>query len=182
PFIIAANHSSHLDSGAVLLAVGKHAPKLRIVGARDYFFNTRLRSWLFHTCLGVIPFDRQAHFAEGLRLAREVLMRGHPLLIFPEGTRSPTGEMQPFKPGLGLLAFETNVPVIPTLIEGTYEAMSRERRFPVRHPICICFGKPISMDAYREALHRDNIPRHELYRRIANDVQKAVEALKKMRA
>lgn len=177
-FIIAANHCSHLDTCAVLLACGKHASMLRILGAKDYFFNSRIRGWLFHTFLGVIPFDRHVRFTEGLQLAIDALKSGYPLLVFPEGTRSPTGEMQQFKPGVGLLAIEVGVPVVPAFIHGTFQALSRHKRIPTRHKITVHIGAPIAPEPYKRLVEDGKLSRHEAYRKLACDVQAAVVELK----
>jgi len=66
------------------------------------------------------------------------------LLIFPEGTRSLDGNLQPFKPGvLSLLIYAPNVPIIPTYIDGTYHALPKGKNMPKKHPIRIVFGEPL---------------------------------------
>jgi long-chain acyl-CoA synthetase len=174
-FIVAANHSSHLDTGAVVTAFGPRGRELSIMGARDYFFNNRLRGWFFHTFLHVVPFDRTENMIKGLRLAQSVLRAGRPVLIFPEGTRSSDGGLHPFKPGIGLLGVELGVPIVPCRLEGTHAALPKGRWFPRRSPIRVTFAPPVTMDAYR-AQHA-HFERRELYRRVAEDVRAAVERL-----
>jgi len=175
-FIVAANHCSHLDTGAVVTAFGGRGHELFIMGARDYFFNRRLKGWFFHTFLKVIPFDRTEKVIEGLRLARAVLVSGHPVLIYPEGKRSVGGELQPFKPGIGLLGVELGVPIVPCLIEGTFLAMPKGKAIPRRSKIRVTFAPPIAMEPYR-AQHNDG-DRVGLYRRIADDVRQVVTSLR----
>ncbi len=179
PFIIAANHSSHLDLGAILSAFkaarGAHAAKkLHIVGARDYFFDNQLKSWFFSSFLNVIPLEREETSLAGLRMVRSILSTGEPVLIFPEGTRSRTGSIQGFKAGVGLIALELDVPIIPAYISGTYESMPVGRLIPRRRQVEVYFGRPILMDAYRG---NGESRAGEVYRRIAGDVRKAVEEL-----
>ncbi|MFA4016113.1 MAG: hypothetical protein RUDDFDWM_001215 [Candidatus Fervidibacterota bacterium] len=178
PFIIAANHCSHLDTCAVMLSLGKHASKLRILGAKDYFFNSKLRGWFFNTFLGVIPFDRHVRIAEGLQLAIEVIKGGYPLLVFPEGTRSPNGELQPFKPGVGLLGVETGVPIVPVYIDGTFEALPRDRRIPKPQKISVHIGSQIDTRQYKYMVECGLMQRHEAYKRVTARVQEAVRRLK----
>jgi 1-acyl-sn-glycerol-3-phosphate acyltransferase len=146
-----------------------------VLGARDYFFNTPLRSWFFHTFLRVVPFDRTANPLEGLRIAAAILQAGYPLLIFPEGTRSVTGKLQPFKPGLGLLAIETGVPVLPTLIEGTFEALPKGRLLPKRTKVRVTFGEPVKVEMLvTDQKILTEIPpseRRELYQRLTDEVR-----------
>ncbi len=175
-FIVAANHCSHLDTGAVVTAFGRRGHELFIMGARDYFFNRRLKGWFFHTFLKVIPFDRTEKVIEGLRLARSVLVSGRPVLIYPEGKRSVGGELQPFKPGIGLLGVELGVPIVPCLIEGTFAAMPKGRAIPRRSKIRVTFAPPLTMEPYR-ARHAE-VDRVGLYRQIADDVRQAVLGLR----
>jgi long-chain acyl-CoA synthetase len=176
PFIVAANHTSHLDTGAVVIAFGSRGSELFIMGARDYFFNSRSRGWFFHTFLNVVPFDRTENMIKGLRLAQSVLRSGRPVLIFPEGTRGSDGELHPFKPGIGLLGVELGVPIVPCLIEGTFQALPKGKLFPRRAPIRITFGPAIAMDDYR-AQHAQ-YERRELYRKVACDVRDLVAQLR----
>jgi len=181
PFIIAANHTSHMDTGAVMVALGERAENLFVLGARDYFFNTRLKGWFFHTFLRVVPFDRTVNPLEGLRIAAAILQAGYPLLIFPEGTRSVTGKLQPFKPGLGLLAIETGVPVVPALIEGTFEALPKGRFLPRKSKIRVTFGEPVRVEMFVAAkqFSAKATPkeRRELYQQFTDEVRKRIEQL-----
>ncbi len=171
-FIVAANHCSHLDTGAVVTAFGKRGHELFVMGARDYFFNRRLKGWFFHTFLKVIPFDRTERVIEGLRLARSVLVSGRPVLIYPEGKRSVGGELLPFKPGIGLLGVELGVPIVPCLVEGTFAAMPKGKAIPRRSKVRVTFAPPVTMEQYRER-HAD-ADRVGLYRKIADDVRQVV--------
>ena len=176
-FIVAANHCSHLDTGAVVNAFGSRGRELFIMGARDYFFNNPFKSWFFRTFLNVIPFDRTEKVIEGLRLARAVLVSGRPVLIYPEGKRSVNGEVHSFKPGIGLLGVEVGVPIVPCLIEGTHAALPKGKIWPRRSRIRVTFGPPVTMEKYRTE-HAD-MERVDLYRHIAEDVRQVVLQLQK---
>jgi long-chain acyl-CoA synthetase len=175
-FIVAANHCSHLDTGAVVTAFGGRGHELFIMGARDYFFNRRLKGWFFHTFLKVIPFDRTERVIEGLRLARSVLVSGRPVLIYPEGKRSVGGELQPFKPGIGLLGVELGMPIVPCLIEGTFAAMPKGKAIPRRSKVRVTFAPPVTMERYRAQHAGDD--RVGLYRRIADDVRQVIREMR----
>jgi long-chain acyl-CoA synthetase len=175
-FIVAANHCSHLDTGAVVTAFGGRGHELFVMGARDYFFNRRLKGWFFHTFLKVIPFDRTERVIEGLRLARSVLVSGRPVLIYPEGKRSVGGELQPFKPGIGLLGVELGVPIVPCLIEGTFTAMPKGKAIPRRSRVRVTFAPPVTMEPYRARHAGDD--RVGLYRKIAEDVRRVVMTMR----
>ena len=178
--IIAANHSSHLDSAAVIAAISlalgvARAQRLHVIGARDYFFDSPFKSWLFSTCLNVVPIERDEIGLSGLRMVGSILSAGEPVLIFPEGTRSRTGRLQEFKPGVGLLAWEYQVPVVPAYIDGAFAAMPAGRSLPRRRDMAVRFGRPIAMEEYTATA--ESVTRDELYRRIAGDLRRAVVEL-----
>ena len=148
PYIIMPNHTSHLDTLTVITALGMRADGLWTLAARDYWFANRFQGWFARTCLNVLPIEREGNFTEflqDLKVANEVMVQNGGLLIFPEGTRSLDGNLQPFKPGvLSLLIYGPNVPVIPAYIEGTYRALPKGQNLPKRHPVRIVFGEPLA--------------------------------------
>ena len=147
PYIIMPNHTSHLDTLTVISALGRKAYRLWTLAARDYWFATRFQGWFARTCLNALPIEREGNFTEflrDLRAANEVIAQNNGLLIFPEGTRSLDGQLQPFKQGvLSLLIYGPPVPVVPAYIEGTYRALPKGRNFPKKHPVRIVFGEPL---------------------------------------
>ena len=148
PYIIMPNHTSHLDTLTVITALGTKAYQLWVLAARDYWFATRFQGWFARTCLNALPIEREGNFTEflqDLRVANEVMAQNNGLLIFPEGTRSLDGKLQPFKPGvLSLLIYSPNVPVIPAYIEGTYHALPKGQNLPKKRPVRIVFGEPFT--------------------------------------
>src|SRR5262249_3149367 len=111
------------------------------------------------------------------RLARSVLASGSPVLIYPEGRRSITGELLSFKPGIGLLGVELGVPIVPCLVEGTYASLPKGKRWPRRSKIRVTVAPPVTMEAYR-AQHAD-MDRVALYRRIADDVRGVIAGMRR---
>lgn len=177
-FIVAANHCSHIDTGMVVTAFGERGGELFIMGARDYFFNWKAKGLFFHLFLNVVPFERTANMVEGLRLAKSLLKAQHPVLIYPEGTRSTNGRLQPFKAGIGWLGVELGVPIVPCYIEGTYAALPKGKTIPRRAKTRVTFGPPITMEQYLAQRH-NHADKRELYRRIAEDVRSVVERLQR---
>ena len=175
PFIVVSNHNSHLDTGLLLVILGKRKRCLHPLAAKDYWFRNRLTSWVSHTFIDAIPFDRRARFSQSLGLGVALLRENHSLLFFPEGGRSTTGKMRPFKSGIGVLALESGAPIVPARISGTFEALAKGRWFPKRHRIHVRFGAPIAVEPYLPSHGDGDMP--ELARKITDDVQKAVEAL-----
>ena len=151
PYIIMPNHTSHLDTLTVITALGARADHLWTLAARDYWFATRLQGWFARRCLNALPIEREGNFTEFLRdlkVANAVMAQNNGLLIFPEGTRSLDGELQPFRQGvLSLLVYGESVPVIPAYIHGTYQALPKGRNMPKKHPVHIIFGEPLLFSA-----------------------------------
>jgi 1-acyl-sn-glycerol-3-phosphate acyltransferase len=142
-FIIAANHSSHLDAPAILTAVG-NARRVWVAGAQDYFFDTPVKRFLFGRLMDTIAFDRHADGVAGLRRCAAPLANGEALLLFPEGTRSRTGRLQPFKVGVAVLAMEHGVPIVPAWIDSAGQLMPKGSRFARSGVVRVTFGRPIA--------------------------------------
>ena len=183
PYIITPNHTSHLDTLTVITALGKESHRLWTLAARDYWFGKRLQGWFAHNCLNALPIERDGNFAQfmqDLRLVNSVLEHNNGVLIFPEGTRSLDGKLQPFKPGiLSLLVYGQQVPIIPTFIQGAYEVLPKGQNFPKKHPIRIVFGEPIILDVKQEdGEMADNVEKYKMFlTELENRVAKLQETL-----
>ena len=174
PYLIAANHTSHLDGACVYAAVCSHVDHLNIATSEHYLADSELR-WFLYTFANAIPFDGQGNFADGLVRARQSVGVRRPLLVFPEGTRSVNGQLQPFKAGVGLLAYELGAPVVPLHIAGTHEALPKGTRTPSRHPLRLLFGSPLETTSFKE--HSETLSPYEIYYEIAAALKRQIEAL-----
>lgn len=134
--LIASNHLSYLD--VVVLGLGCPRP-LNYV-ARASLFRPPL-GWLIRS-VGGFPIDREGSGTAGLKETLRRLKNGGVVLLFPEGTRSPDGELGSMKPGFVALA-RAKVPIVPAAVAGTFEAWPRGRHLPRRHPIRVHYGPPI---------------------------------------
>ena len=175
PFIVVPNHSSHLDTPAILRALDDEARNLYVAAAADYFFENRVLGWSVHAVFHAIPFDRQGPATDGLGLALGVLKRGHSLIFFPEASRTTSGKIQTFKSGIGVLALMSGAPVLPAHIKGTFQSLPKGHSFVKRHRVTVRFGPPLSVEPYLPQL--DSMGMSEVCRAFSSDVQKAVEAL-----
>jgi len=175
PYILAANHCSHLDSVAIREVLGSRASSLHVMGAKDYFFDTRLKSWFFTTFLNALPFDREENAAESLTSCKSVLENGRAILLFPEGTRSVNGELQSFKSGVGVLAVELDYPVIPIYLRGTFDSLPKGRSLPRPRRIDVHIGA--AMDFKDIKNERGTTNPTQLYRRAANELRSRIDAL-----
>jgi long-chain acyl-CoA synthetase len=91
----------------------------------------------------VIPVDMETRLTGALQLSAHVLRQGKILCVFPEGSRSHDGNLKEFKKGIGIIAKELNVPVIPTAIRGTFEMLPPDKTFPRPAKVSVSFGKPV---------------------------------------
>ena len=174
-YIIAANHTSHLDAPAIIAAHGQHLDRVYSLAAQDYFFNHPVKSWLCHNWFNMIPFKRRGNFLDCLPACQEVVKQRKSILFFPEGTRSVTGTLQPLKLGIGVLAIALDVPVVPAYVRGTYQALPKGNYLPKRYPIQVIFGSPLEFKHLR--LERGKSDR-KIYQSIVRDVYAAIQELK----
>ncbi|MEW6434105.1 MAG: AMP-binding protein [Myxococcota bacterium] len=173
--LVVANHASHLDMGLVKVAMGEQGQRLVALAARDYFFDTPLKRAYFENFTNLIPMDRHGSLRESLRLAGEALTQGYNLLIFPEGTRSPNGELMEFKPTTGYLALSFGVDVLPAYLKGTFDALPKGAWWPKWEDLEVRFGPPLLIDDLREKVR--GLARSESYRIITKMAEEAVRAL-----
>ena len=142
PFIMAPNHTSYLDSLA--LAAVLSWPQLKSTywaGWTGVLFRGPIGR-LFSRIGRIFPVDPDRSPGASLEYGAATLARQNILVWFPEGRRSPTGQLRPFLPGVGVLAGTTKAPVVPVLIEGGFQALPTGRRLPRRHKMSITFGSP----------------------------------------
>src|SRR6202165_1097780 len=147
PVIFAANHSSHADTSLILHALGDHARERTVVAAAaDYWFKRPLLGNIVSLFLNTFPFSRTGGAQAQLHSSSQLLKSGWNLVLFPEGSRSPDGRIQEFKPGVGYLAKETGTPVVPMHIQGAFQVMPRHQKIPLPGPIRVRIGKPMTPD------------------------------------
>lgn len=145
PVIFAANHSSHADTSLILHALTDRARERTVVAAAaDYWFKHPVLGNLVSLFLNTFPFSRTGGAQAQLHSSSQLLKSGWNLVLFPEGSRSPDGRMQEFKPGVGHLARETGTPVVPMHIRGAYNVMPRGQKLPVPGPVRVRIGKPMT--------------------------------------
>ena len=174
-FIVVANHSSHLDFSLAGHALGAYGEDLRVLAAKDYFFNTPARRFLAANFTTLMPFDRERAQLESLEDALDELANGRSVLMFPEGTRSVDGEIHEFKSGAGYLALHSRCDVVPLLIRGTHDVMGKGSLIPRRRPVEVRIGRAITAAEMRAAA--DSSEGAGAYRKLADRMRDAVVAL-----
>lgn len=142
--LLVANHASHLDPPALGLCVTTRP--MRPV-ARESLFKNPVFGWLLRT-LGCIALRDNEGDIGAVRAALESLKRGEVVILFPEGSRSFDGELQPFKRGVALLLRRAKCPVVPAAIDGAFEAWPRTRTAPrlFAKRVRVLVGEPIPHD------------------------------------
>jgi 1-acyl-sn-glycerol-3-phosphate acyltransferase len=135
--LIVGNHASFLDPTTIGWAVAR---EIFYLGRKD-LFKPPVLSWFLPIC-NVLPVDRDSADISGMRTIIKKLKSGMSVLVFPEGTRTADGELQPAEPGAGLLAVKAGVRVLPTRVFGSFEALSRQGKGYAMHPLRVVIGRP----------------------------------------
>jgi long-chain acyl-CoA synthetase len=168
PVLVISNHVIYLDVGFVLAALpvrlrhrlavamgGERLAELRrpfTVNApgeapRESSFPrrwlSRLKYFLVVSLFNVFPLPKQSGVRESFRFAGDLTDRGWSVLVFPEGDLTPDGKLQPFRAGIGLLASNLKLPVVPMRIDGAYEIREEGSKFNRPGRIRVHIGKPV---------------------------------------
>lgn len=148
PFILISNHTSHLDTMLLAsLLPTKWRDDVFPIAASDVFFGKRPIAAFAAWFLNALAIRRTGIRSHDLEEMRERLTRDHAVfIVFPEGTRSRTGEMQKFQSGIGRLVANSAVPVVPCHLEGCFRALPPGSRFPKPLSLAVTVGKPIRFD------------------------------------
>lgn len=165
--ILASSHQSFLDPVLVGLGLSRHIH----IMARESLFDRRPFRWLIES-LNAFPVARASADLGAMREAIRRLRDGHLLMLFPEGTRTRTGEIGQLHPGLGLLAHRSGAAVVPVTVEGAFKCWPRGRRIFRPGRIRVMFGAPMRVTSTR---------RDELDRFMANLRTRLVEQQEELR-
>jgi len=179
PALFISNHITMVDAALILFALpARFQRKLAIAMEgevlRGWRHSTKERGsfarlielaeyLLVVSLFNVFPLPQKSGFRRSFAFAGESMDRGHSLLVFPEGARTPDGEMKPFMDGIGLLAKNLSAPIIPVRIDGLYQLKKQRKHFARRGQIRITIGEPAVFSASDEA----EIITRELERRVA---------------
>ncbi len=174
PVIFAANHQSHFDTPIILMKLPlRFSLKTAVAAWQEFFFRHNLKykgfgKWLlYHLATifyNIYPFPQQKGFRRSLKYTGRLVGKEWNILIYPEGARTMTGEIQSFKQGIGILAVEMGIPVVPIKVENVIKVLPRWKRFPKFARTKVNIGKPI-------------IVKHGSYIRATEEIEKAVKEL-----
>jgi 1-acyl-sn-glycerol-3-phosphate acyltransferase len=171
--ILASNHASFIDPPLVGSAL--HRPINYL--ARESLFRfpgigALLRSW------NAVPVDRDGGGASGLKAILERLLAGGGIILFPEGTRTRDGKLQPARSGIGLIVIKSQAPVVPVRTFGTFEAYGRNQKLPHPKRVAVKYGEPMRFEKLRAEAKDCSKPRlKEIYQEIADEIMAAIAKL-----
>src|SRR5579872_1572906 len=170
PVILAANHESFLDPPLVGSGLRRDINYL----ARKSLFRYPGLGWILRT-VNAVPVDRDGGGAAGLKAIMDRLHAGGAIILFPEGTRTTDGKLQPARSGIGLTVIKSEAPVVPVRVFGTYEAWGRQTSFPKPRRVALKYGKPMNFaDLRREAQNCSKARLKEIYQQVADEIMAVI--------
>ncbi|WP_201456654.1 lysophospholipid acyltransferase family protein [Chlamydia sp. 17-3921] len=169
--IIASNHNSFLDPIALQLSIFGCLHHL----ARSTLFNNNFTAWLWKQW-ACHPIHRGGGNSAAFKIACKLLDEGKKLVIYPEGSRSPDGQLQEGKIGIGMIVMKAHVPVIPAYIGGSYDALNRNMKFPkIWRTITTVFGTPLYFD---DLFNNETLSNKDAYKIATNRIMEKITELK----
>ena len=176
PMLLCANHTSHLDAPAILAALPRQiALGTSTAAAKDVFGDHFLHRFISRVLTNALPIERSAEFPGGLRALESVLRQQRPLILFPEGRRSPDGGMLDFKLGAAMLAIRTGAPIVPIRLDGLHKSLARGKHFPRPARVYVRFLPAIDPRPLRLAIERGEIDRRRAYEKLTAQLRLTIE-------
>lgn len=176
PYIIAANHGSSMDFVAAAWAMGKRKEELYPLTTKLFYDNPWTLFWI-RAAANAVRIDTVEDFFPALRIAVKILKAGKAVYVNPEGLRTTRGELLPFRPGVGVLAVETGVPVVPVYLHNTWKVLPTGWILPRPYPVSVSFGKRVEMEPYRKKLRTAQA--YDVYKEVAQELRNRVLELSK---
>jgi len=171
--ILAANHASYLDPP--LVGSGLIRPINYL--ARESLFRFPIMGTVLHSW-NAVPVDRDGGGARGLKNILDRLLEGAGIILFPEGTRTKDGNLQPARSGIGLTVVKSDAIVVPVRVFGTFEAWGRNQKIPLPRRVVVKYGEPMRFEKLRaEAKNCDKARLKEIYQEIADEIMAAIAKL-----
>lgn len=146
PYVIIANHTSHLDAAVLSTLAPLHwHDRVFPVAAEDTFHHSWMMKLFAAGVINAIPIDREKVEHQYLiDLRHKLTEQAAILILFPEGTRTRTGDIGFFKPGIGSIVRGLDIPILPCHLDGTFQALPAGQHWPKPVKIKVCIGKPMT--------------------------------------
>lgn len=169
-YVLVCNHTSHLDTLCLLSSVPlKKIHRTFPAAAADYFFSSLPRSAVSAILINALPFDRKVKGAESLTVCSKLLENeGNVLIIFPEGTRTTSGEMGRFRSGIGRLVVGTDLAVLPCHLAGGVNAWPKGKIFPRPRKLHLRIGETQSYGHLDKDARSVKVICEDLQKRVAD--------------
>lgn len=149
PFIFVANHSSHLDTPALMRAMPVPIRRrMTAAAAQDYFFTNWIRGFFAFLVCNAFPFPRKGR--GGIERAKWLLAHGYHVMLYPEGTRSKDGSISKFRHGSGMIAIESGAYVVPVAILGMGRVLPKGSPLPKRASVELRIGQAMRFSPDQE--------------------------------
>jgi 1-acyl-sn-glycerol-3-phosphate acyltransferase len=168
--LIAANHASYLDIPILGCGIRRQAS---FMGRLDLFAGPA--AWLMRY-LGWIPIRRERVDRGGFEEAISRVKAGQAVVIYPEGSRTEDGRLQPGKPGVGMIVAATGCPVVPAYLAGTFDVLPPGATWIRLRPIRVTYGKPMDFSALLKESDGES-KKKELYQRISQEIMDRIAEL-----
>jgi len=174
--LLCANHTSHLDAPAILASLPTAtALRTSTAAAKDVFGEHEfLKNTVSRVMTNSLTIERGVEFAGGLRSLEHVLRERRPLILFPEGRRSPDWRMLEFKHGAAMLAIRTGTPIVPIHLSGLHECLARGSHLPLPGPVCVRFGEAIDPRAFSKAISAGQVEKRQAYQLLTNQLRQSI--------
>jgi 1-acyl-sn-glycerol-3-phosphate acyltransferase len=179
PALLVANHQCYLDPVFIGLTMCRRLCFL----ARKNLWKHRGLAW-FLDSINAYPVDQEGVATEGIRSVIRLLEKGQAVLVFPEGSRTWNGQMEPLKPGVHLIIRRALPPIVPIGIAGAYDAWPRWRSYPTPAPlflppgkgtVAVSVGRPINSKRFAE------MPREAALAELHREIQQMAEHAARLR-
>ena len=174
-FLVVANHASHLDMGLVKMALEDAGKNLVALAAADYFFDNKVKRTVFENFTNLVPMERKGSLRKSLEWAFNLLEQGYNVLIFPEGTRSRSGVIQPFQRGIGHLVLRAKVGILPLYL-ATHDALPPGTWYPQQRDVSASIGPFLTYETLVTV--SEGLPRSAAERAVAGLTQCMVEKMR----
>ena len=182
-FIFCSNHNSHMDSAVLMVSSRRGFKNFGMIAAKDYFFDNKIRKYFSNLLMNLVPIERKSSrktIIDNLMACRTFVRNGQKnLIIYPEGTRSTTGKIQPFKKGPAIIAVELDLPIVPAYIAGTFYSYPKGRNFMRPGKISITIGEPIFPDRSPNGSENDKKTHFHTYRKVIKELEERIHKLMK---